>query len=342
MIWNYLKNAKKPILLYGMGNGADKILDRLLSLGITPDGVFASDGFARHNPFRGYTVISYSEALEKYGDFIALICFGSQRPEVLELFRSMRSRCELYAPDVPVYGDTVFDLAFARENKSRLKQVYDLLSDGLSKKAFEYTVRYKITGDIKYLFDCESGAAEAYKSIIRPQCGDSFLDIGAYTGDTVREFVSHCPDYGRIIAVEPDGKTYSKLCANTANLHNIELHNIAVYSEDTRLPFEKSGGRQSKIGASGDMITCRSVDGILGGGSVDYIKIDVEGFEREAILGARDTILRHKPKLCVSAYHRGEDYFAIPEAVLSIRDDYKLYMRHFPYVPAWDTSFYFV
>ena len=59
-------------------------------------------------------------------------------------------------------------------------------------------------------------------------------------------------------------------------------------------------------------------------------------------MGARDTILRHKPKLCVSAYHRGEDYFAIPEAVLSIRDDYKLYMRHFPYVPAWDTSFYFV
>ena len=42
-MWNYLKNAKKPIAIYGMGNGADKIIDTLSDYGIKPVGVFASD-----------------------------------------------------------------------------------------------------------------------------------------------------------------------------------------------------------------------------------------------------------------------------------------------------------
>ena len=51
-MWKKLSATKKPIWLYGMGNGADKILDELTRRGISVSGVFASDGFVRHQQFR--------------------------------------------------------------------------------------------------------------------------------------------------------------------------------------------------------------------------------------------------------------------------------------------------
>ncbi len=342
MLWQYLKKAEKPILLYGMGDGAEKILNHLLSLGITPSGVFASDGFARHNIFRGYEVISYSEAQKAYGDFIALICFGSQRPEVLSLFKSMLSQCELYAPDVPVYGTAVFDEAFCAKNRARLERIYSLLADSQSKKVFENTVKYKLTGDIRLLFDCETDPEESFEGVIKPNADEVFLDLGAYTGDTVRQFADISGGYEKIIAVEPDRRSFKKLKSNTSGLHNIELYNVAVSSGRALLPFSDDGGRQSVLNRGDRLISCESIDSLLDGGKVTYIKMDVEGQEAQAIRGAENTIRKYRPKMCISAYHRSEDYFLIPELVYGIRSDYKIYMRHFPYVPAWDTSFYFI
>ena len=342
MLWSYLKTTDKPILIYGMGNGADKIMDHLDSHGIHPAGVFASDGFARHNTFRGFTVVSYSEAKAVYGDMIALIAFGSQRPEVLTLFSKMQNECELYAPDVPVFGSTVFDKDFAFRHRPDLDAVYSLLADGQSKLVFENTVKFKLTGKLTYLFDCETSPDEAYENIIKPHPGDIFIDLGAYNGDTVLEYARHSPDYGSIIAVEPDKRSFGKLLKNISSLHNIEALNIGIHSGRSSLPFSMDGGRQSAISGDGDLIQCDSVDDILCGNRADYIKFDVEGHEIDALKGCFETIKNYKPKLCVAAYHRSEDYFEIPELVLSIRDDYRVYMRHFPYVPAWDTNFYFV
>ena len=88
-MWSYLKTVQKPIVLYGMGNGADKVLAQLQRLQIPVQGVFASDGFVRGHQFHGFDVLSYTQAVELFGDMVVLLCFGSQRPEVLELFRRL-------------------------------------------------------------------------------------------------------------------------------------------------------------------------------------------------------------------------------------------------------------
>ena len=54
------------------------------------------------------------------------------------------------------------------------------------------------------------------------------------------------------------------------------------------------------------------------------------------------TITRHRPKMLLSAYHRTEDLFALPLQVLELQPDYRLYLRHYPYLPAWDVNYYFV
>ena len=80
------------------------------------------------------------------------------------------------------------------------------------------------------------------------------------------------------------------------------------------------------------------LDLVLAGARVDYIKYDVEGAEREAIEGSRETILSHRPALLVSAYHKSEDIFALPLQIHTLRPDYKLYYRRYPYIPAWDLN----
>ena len=76
-LWTYLKTATKPIVLYGMGNGADKIISVLNRYDIKISGVFASDGFVRKKVFHGFNVTDYKTAKDTFGDMIVLVCFGS-------------------------------------------------------------------------------------------------------------------------------------------------------------------------------------------------------------------------------------------------------------------------
>ena len=73
-LWSELRESGKPIVLYGMGNGADKIIKVLDEYGINFQGVFASDGFVRNKEFHGHKISSYSELKEKFGEMIVLLC----------------------------------------------------------------------------------------------------------------------------------------------------------------------------------------------------------------------------------------------------------------------------
>ena len=118
-------------------------------------------------------------------------------------------------------------------------------------------------------------------------------------------------------------------------------YNAAAWCVDTELPFAAKAGRQSAISASAESrIAARSVDSILGRKAATIIKMDVEGFEREAIWGAAQTIARYAPKLMISLYHRNEDIFELPLLIKMLNPNYKLYIRHQLYIPAWETNLY--
>ena len=76
-VWTYLASCEKPVILYGMGNGADKILSVFERYGIYCAGVFASDGFVRGQSFHGFTVESYAAVSERLDDFIVVVSFAS-------------------------------------------------------------------------------------------------------------------------------------------------------------------------------------------------------------------------------------------------------------------------
>lgn len=341
-LWKYLKNAEKPIVLYGMGNGADKIIKVLDSYGIKYSGVFASDGFVRDKEFHGFKISSYSALKDRFSDMIVLLCFGSSRAEVIENVKRISLEQELYAPEVPVIGGGLFTEQYLKENKEEFKAVYDRLADEKSKQTFENIINFKLSGKIDYLFDCQVNEDEPYISFLKLNNNESFLDLGAYTGDTVLDFVDRAVIYKNITAVEPDKKTFKKLLKNTEHLQNIYCINKCISSFCGTGNFAMNAGRNSVVSLDGTETEFITVDSITQAKDVSFIKMDVEGEELAAINGAENTIMVNKPKMLISCYHRTDDLLSIPKAVFHKRNDYKLYMRHFSSLLAWDTNYYFV
>lgn len=340
-IWTYLKGAKKPIVIYGMGDGCDKIIAVCKERGIKVSGIFASDEYVREKIVHGFPLTSYAEAKERFGDMIVLLAFGVFREDLMQKIKNLSQKEELYAPEVPLFGGGIFDSAYYHEHQNKLARVEEMLADDLSRKVFRALTEYKLTGKIDPLFGCETEKKSDLETLIPYQKGDVYVDLGAYDGDTVLEWNEMHPDHGDIFALEPNPKTFAKLSENTLAVRDVHPLPYAVWNKNEPLTFNGKSGRSAAVADDGKVtVEGRRVDSFVK--RAHFIKFDVEGVEKEAIEGAEKLLREQAPALCISAYHRTEDIFAIPLQVKAIQPNYKVYLRHAPYVPAWDTQFYFI
>ena len=340
-LWSYLKTVTKPIVLYGIGNGADKVVKRLNHDKVKISGVFSSSGFKKNKKYNGHIIKDYATLKSELGDIIILVCFGSHLPEVMENVKKLSRENELYIPDVPVTGEDIFDIDFARKYKNELEKVYEKLYDEQSKKVFENTVKFKLTGKPEYLWDIETNKSEAYE-ILKLSIRENYLDLGAYTGDTVAEFIQKTNAYSSIIAVEPDNRNYKKLLENTKNYVNITCTNSAVSNEKGVQIMTANHGRGNSTSQNMVEVKTVTVDGICENFTPTFIKMDIEGNELKAIDGGIKIIKNAKPKMYIACYHTPFDLFEIPLKILHFVPQYKLYMRHHPCFPAWDNNYIFV
>ncbi|MBR2353550.1 MAG: FkbM family methyltransferase, partial [Clostridia bacterium] len=312
--------------------------------GIPVADFFASDGFVRGHSFHGKTVLSYSQVKEKYGkeNLIVLLSFGSSLPEVLSLFDRVDGEIELYAPDVPVCGEYLFTSDFFRTHQKEIETAEALLADEESRRIYREVIAYKLDGTIAHLRNAVSSKDEVYRSLLRAVSIERAADLGAYNGDTIRELMTYAPKLSYVAAMEPDRRNFRKLSDFAASLGmpRVEAIHAAAWAEKATLSFADSGNRNAGAFAKGKQIDVPALplDSVLQGASVDYIKYDVEGAEKEALIGSRATIQAHHPRLLVSAYHRSEDIFALPLQIHQIDPSYRLYLRRYPYVPAWDLN----
>ena len=210
-VWDALKNTDKPIILYGMGNGADKVLDEFSKRNIKCSGVMASDDFVRGQSFRGFKVQKLSEIEETYDDFIIALCFGSQLDDVMNHIKAVSEKHTLLVPSVPVFGDNIFDKAFVEKYFPLISKADDVFFDVYSKEIYRNLLLFQYTGELKYLFKAETPKDEAFNNILKLNDNEFFADLGACKGDTVEEFLSYVNDYEKIIAFEPNVKNFEKI-----------------------------------------------------------------------------------------------------------------------------------
>lgn len=339
-LWERLAREPRDILLYGMGNGADKILAVCEQRGIRVAGVFASDGFVRGHSFHGMRVRSFSEVCAAYPSdgCVILLAFGSSRPEVLSLFDAVAASYELLVPDVPVCGDLLFDRAFFTAHAAEFAAARALFADAESRRIFDLVIRARLTGSYAALRGAVS--PRDTEELLSLSLVTRAADLGAYNGDTARELIRLAPALTRLLCVEPDPRSFKKLSewAATCGRVCVDCRRVAVSDRAGELAFDASGNRNAgaATGRADITVPADTVDALLAGAPVDYLKFDVEGAEAAALRGSADTIARFAPRLKIACYHRAEDLFALPLLVHHLCPPYRLFLRRADGVPAWD------
>ena len=187
-LWERLAECKKPVVLYGMGNGADKVIAHMQKRDIPLAGVFASDGFVRGQVFHGHEVTTYRQAKDRFGDMVVLVAFGTHRPDVVQNIERVAAECELYVPDAEVAGGNVFTREFYDAHREDFEDTFALLCDERSRHVFFNLLRYKVSGKLSRLMEsvCAGGLFSFERLELRGD--EAYVDAGAYDGDTVREF----------------------------------------------------------------------------------------------------------------------------------------------------------
>lgn len=353
--WRRLADMSKPLVLYGMGDGADKVIAQLKRLGLSPHGIFASDEFVRGQQFAGMTVLTYQAARQQFGDMCVLVCFGTEQPEVLAKIAQIAQEQEVYAPHVPLFGTALFDEAFVAEHEAELLAADALWADDFSRQVYRNYLAYMWTGRVDYLFRSETAKLDAWQELSLTD-NEVFLDLGAYDGDTAAEFAALTGgQYQAIWALEPDPKNFAKLQRRLADMPRAKALQMAAWRQSGSLSFAGKAGRNSalykenneqakvKPSAVSDVQTI-SLDDLwqqfMQGNPPTMIKMDVEGAEEAVLQGAAALLAAHRPRLAVSAYHRTQDIFRLPLLINRLNPVYRLALRHHPYIPGWETNIY--
>lgn len=216
-----------------------------------------------------------------------------------------------------------------------LDELRNVLSDEASKetlKAFEDVVS---TGEFSVL---------PYHEFLKDNpiqftAAHSFLDAGAYNGDTLKAFIKlHGLNFNKYIALEPDSQNFNELEAVAISNFSekgggIIALNAALWKEDGTIFFDAQGNTASSINESA--INCvevstRCLDSLFKEYELDgktCIKFDVEGAELVAIQAAEHTISTHKPPMMISVYHKPHDLTQIYNVVKGFNPNYRYALR---------------
>ncbi|GHU41360.1 hypothetical protein FACS1894111_03520 [Clostridia bacterium] len=158
-----------------------------------------------------------------------------------------------------------------------------------------------------------------------------FVDGGCFDFSTSARLLKLNPNVKKIYAYEPD-PTNVKLVhknAKKAGFTNVEIEELAWWKEETSLRFRSWGGASRKDENGTIAVNTKTIDNVVKEEYITFIKMDLEGAELEALIGAKETILRCRPKLAISIYHKPNDYYEIAEYIKSIVPQYRLFIRHY-------------
>ena len=157
-----------------------------------------------------------------------------------------------------------------------------------------------------------------------------FCDVGSYDGESSLQFIKWSGNYSHIYCFEPDPENIKTVCNNLNNHKNITIIGKGAWSFDTTLSFIADEGMGSSVNDLGKtQIQVTSLDSELKNKRISFIKMDIEGSEYQALLGARQLIETNKPNLAICVYHKFEDIIEIPKLILDMVPEYNLALRHY-------------
>jgi len=188
--------------------------------------------------------------------------------------------------------------------------------------------------DIYYpRWDYIRGWIPQYFDFFKPEQNEIFADGGAYNGQTTVDFCKWAGssyEKAYLFEANADNKNMIQDILKNNGIENYELVTKGLYDDDKTLHFASENGTGSRVIENGGIeINVTSVDNALMGKRVSFIKMDIEGSEIPALDGARNTIIKYRPRMAISTYHRINDFIDIPLKILEIEPEYRFAFRQY-------------
>jgi len=229
------------------------------------------------------------------------------------------------------------------QNTEQYVSMYNTLADEKSKEVFTKVINFKISFDYSFMQGFTNDhKGQYFDTEIVPKIENiHFVDGGGYVGDTAEEVIKNYPNFQKLWLIEPIPENIRIAKRELGHIDGIEFLTCGVGAKKETLHFNEEKSFSTIYGNGTQSVEIDTIDNIVQTQRVDFIKLDIEGAEQDAIDGAKETIKREHPVLAICIYHKAEDWYKIPQKILAIRDDYKIYLRHYM-EGIFETVLYFI
>lgn len=250
--------------------------------------------------------------------------------QVIAQLKDMGYRGEIIDLNVHL-ADDLWD--FYESHMDELEELYLSLADNRSRETLIGFLKGVRENDAEYFQNINGNSREKLldPEILQYTDDEFFVDVGAFTGDTIREFLELTGNkYRKIVGIEPDHKNYEVLRANIGEwgLKNIGAENMAVGEKDGMTHFVTDMSESCRrADAGGQEIRMRCLDGMEELQDLTVLKVSTNGCDLQALQGARNLIMTGKPK--ISTYASGTLLWEIPDFLHKLVPEYKIYCRHY-------------
>ena len=223
---------------------------------------------------------------------------------------------------------------FTTPEISRIVTLYGLLNDEKSRHVFKAALKFKLTEDYTYLLEVKDDVKKQYfDEVVKFGDEEVFVDCGGYTGDTIEAFLKAVDNkFKHIYSFEPDERNFKILTKYVEGLEQkdkIKAIKAGVYYKSSVFYLQ---GEEMAIACTNEAtdrkVEVCAIDDVVKFAPT-YIKMDIETFETYALLGAMESIIKYKPKLAISIYHKFDDLWNIPLLLKQWVSEYDLYIRHY-------------
>lgn len=339
---NVFKNLKAeayPLYLWGTGNVAHEVYQMLSENGIKLTGVFIDIDVLDQNEFKGYRIESLKDLIDKK-EKINVIMGHAQYHKMKEIqLYSIVNRVYYILNPFKTHED--INEQFFYDNKEKFVKAYNIFEEDYSKKVFQSYLNTRINSNIQYLLDVFVKPMDYFDNdIFKLSNNENYIDIGAYTGDTIKLFYKAVNGkYDAIYGFEPDEKFYEELkeTVETEGMKSVYSYHLGVWDQNTTLYFEtddEQSGHAIDTVANSLKIKVVSLDSFLENKNVSLIKLCLSMGNCEILRGGRTILQNLKPKLVAIIGIRKSDLIDVPILLKEINPKYRLYLRYLESMPS--------
>lgn len=229
-------------------------------------------------------------------------------------------------------GAYYFTLEDLLRNIDYYDWLYDRLADDISQKIFTKLIQFRLIPSMQLLQSAYDGINHQYfdKSIVSCDENEVFVDCGGFVGDTTEDYIQQYGAYKKIYVYEPSADNIETCRKNLEKYSDVVVKRCGVGEKNTWMAMDTSKSSSSFLNADQgkEAVEIISLDEDIPE-KVTFIKMDIEGFEIPALIGAKNHIKNDSPKLAICTYHILSDMWEIPKLIDAINPNYQFYIRHY-------------